>query len=92
MLLDRHHQLTLLPQVAKKQKKRKVKGPAAQSAFAAQYDQPPPVAPAFLDGAFSMKGEDLDAVDGAGARCRASDSGAFCADCFFGGRLSVNYR
>ena len=39
-----------------------------------------------------MTGEDLDAVDGAGARCRASDSGAFCADCFFGGRLSVNSR
>ena len=30
-----------------------------------------------------MTGEDLDAVDGAGARCRASDSGAFCADYFF---------
>ena len=39
-----------------------------------------------------MTGEDLDAVDGAGARCRASDSSAFCADCFFGGRLSVNSR
>ena len=39
-----------------------------------------------------MTGENLDAVDGAGARCRASDSGAFCADYFFGGRLSVNSR
>ena len=39
-----------------------------------------------------MTGEDLDAVDGAGARCRASDSGAFCPDYFFGGRLSVNSR
>ena len=39
-----------------------------------------------------MTGEDLDAVDGAGERCKAPDSGAFCADCSFGGRLSVNSR